>query len=179
MAGPLLPFAAPGPLSLARPGRAKLWQFSTCYPIRVHFPFTAYYIPVPVALAPSYTILHRPDLHILFLRWLRETTLAEAQASYRNLLAQAQQHGCAHWLLDARRGGPISVVETAWLADEFFPGATTQLAPYPLRLAVFSSPARIEQMHTDAAVVSPVAYALAPERPYQARVFADEGAAVG
>lgn len=70
-------------------------------------------------------------------------------------------------------------METNWLADEFFPEAAARLAPYPLRLAVFSSPARIEQMHTAATVVSPVARALAPERPYQARVFADEGAAVG
>ncbi|OGX91764.1 hypothetical protein [Hymenobacter coccineus] len=70
------------------------------------------------------------------------------------------------------------MVETNWLANEFFPEAATQLAPSPLRLAVFSSPARIEQMHADDAVASPVAHALAPERPYQARVFADEGAAV-
>ncbi|AMJ66537.1 hypothetical protein [Hymenobacter sp. PAMC 26628] len=128
-------------------------------------------------MAP-YNIHHRPDLRILFLRWLRENTLAEAQASYLDLLGQAQQHGCAHWLLDARRGGPLDVVETNWLADEFFPEAAARLAPCTLRLAVFSSPARIEQMHADAAVASPVAHALAPERPYQARVFADEGAAV-
>ncbi|TPG66710.1 hypothetical protein [Hymenobacter nivis] len=128
-------------------------------------------------MAP-YSILHRPDLHVLFLRWLRETTLAEAQASYLELLAQAQRHGCARWLLDARRGGPIDVVETNWLAREFFPEAAAQLAPSPLRLAVFSSPARIEQMHADAAVAAPVAHALAPERPYQARIFTDEGVAV-
>ena len=34
-------------------------------------------------------------------------------------------------------------------------------------------------MRTDAVVVLPVAHALTPKRPYQARVFADESAGVG
>ena len=140
----------------------------------LRFPF-----PFRPATSPAYALLYRSDLHVLFLRWLRTTSLAEAQDSYRAALALAQQHGCAHWLLDARRGGPIAIAETNWLADEFFPAAAARLAPRPLVLAVFSSPARIEQVHHDAAVVSPVARALAPERPYLARVFADEGAAVG
>ncbi len=121
---------------------------------------------------------YRPDLGLLFLRWLRPGTLADAQASYRAALVLAHQHGCGRWLLDARRAGLIEVAETNWLADEFFPEAAAGLAPQPLRLAVLSSPARIEQMHADAAVAPHVARALAPERPYQARIFADEGIAV-
>ena len=82
-------------------------------------------------------------------------------------------------MLDARRGDPLDVVKTAWLADEFFPEVATRLAPYPLRLVVFSSPARIEQMRTDAVVVSPVIHALTLKRPYQAcGVFTDESAGV-
>lgn len=128
---------------------------------------------------PSHDLRYRPDLHVVLLRWLRENTLAETQASYQAALALAQQHGCARWLLDGRRGGPIAIDETDWLADDFFPAAAARLAPRPLSLAVFTSPARIEQQRVDAEVAVRVAHALAPERPYQAHVFADEGAAVG
>lgn len=128
----------------------------------------------------AYTILHRPDLHILFPALAARNYPGRSPGLLpSDLLAQAQRHDCAHWLLDARRGDPLDVVKTTWLADEFLPEVATRLAPCPLRLVVFSSPARIEQMRTDAVVVSPVAHALTPKRPYQARgVFTYESAGV-
>ncbi len=126
---------------------------------------------------PAYTLDYRPDLHIVFLRWLREATLADVQAAYAAALALAERHGCAHWLLDARRLGPIAIDETNWLANEFFPHAAARLAPQLLRLGALTSPARIEQVRHDAAVAPHVARALAPGQPYQARVFDNEGAA--
>ena len=126
----------------------------------------------------SYTLEYRPDLRILFMRWLRPTTLPEVQESYQAALALARQHACADWLLDARRTGPIETLETTWLADSFFPEAAASFAPRPLRLAVFSSPLRIEQLRSDTRVAPAVLHALGADRPYQANVFTDEATAL-
>jgi len=40
------------------------------------------------------------------------------------------------------------LIETAWLTHEFSPAAMMQLAPRPLRLAVFSSVQHLEQLRT-------------------------------
>ena len=71
----------------------------------------------------TYTLTYRPDLDIVFLRWMMPDTLAEAQLSSRDTLALALAHGCGNWLLDSRRSGPINLVETAWLTHDFFPAA--------------------------------------------------------
>ncbi len=126
----------------------------------------------------TYILSHRPDLDIIFLRWLRPDTLAEAQFSYRDTLALALKHNCSNWLLDSRRSGPLDLAETAWLTREFFPAAVAQLAPRPLRLAVFSSMQRLEQMRTDAAVAPVVQAAIAATQPYEAAVFIAEAEAV-
>ena len=127
----------------------------------------------------TYTLTYRPDLDIVFLRWLQPDTLAEAQASYRDALALALVHGCGNWLLDSRRCGPLDLFETAWLTREFFPAAVAQLNPRPLRLAVFSSLQRWEQMRTDAAVAPAVQAAIAATQPYEAAIFMVETDAVG
>ena len=74
----------------------------------------------------SYTVVYRPDLHILFLRWLRPNTFAESQDSYAAALAE--RHACTRWLLDGRRTGPIEVAETNWLANDFFPDDAARFA---------------------------------------------------
>lgn len=126
----------------------------------------------------TFTLQYRSDVHILELRWLRPTTMAETQASYQAALVLAQSHRCSHWLLDSRCTGPIEVSETTWLADVFLPAVAALFAPRPLRLAVFSSPLRLEQMRSDEQVRPVVARALAAVRPYEASVFADEATAV-
>ncbi len=126
----------------------------------------------------TYTLTYRPDLDILFLRWLRPEALAETQASYEAALALARAHGCGNWLLDSRRCGPLDLVETAWLTHEFFPAAVAQLAPRPLRLAVFSSMQRLEQLRTDAAVTPAVQNAIAATQPYRTAIFMTEAEAV-
>lgn len=125
-----------------------------------------------------YTLTYRPDLHILFLRWQQPDTLAESQASYWAALNLAVQHGCANWLLDSRRCGPLDLFETAWLTREFFPAAVAQLAPHLLRLAVFSSLQRLEQLRTDAAVAPAVQAAIAATQPYETSIFVAEAEAV-
>lgn len=126
----------------------------------------------------AYDLHYRPDLHLLLLRWQHDTPLAETQAGYADLLARAQQHGCARWLLDVRRRGPADAPTSAWLVTDLLPAAVAQVAPLPLRVAVFNSPLRHQQLATDAALAPHIAHAIAPERPYQLRNFADEGLAV-
>ncbi|WP_345127596.1 hypothetical protein [Hymenobacter antarcticus] len=126
----------------------------------------------------TYSLSYRPDLDIVFLRWLTPDTLAEAQASYEATLALALAHGCGNWLLDSRRCGPLDLLQTAWLTHEFFPAAVARLSPHPLRMAVFSSLQRWEQMRTDAAVAPAVQAAIAPTQPYEAAIFMTEAEAV-
>jgi hypothetical protein len=126
----------------------------------------------------TYTLQYRPDLDIVFLRWLQPNTLAEAHTSYHAALSLGVQHDCGNWLLDARRTGPINLPETEWLSREFFPLAVSLLAPRPLRMAVFSSLHRLEQMRTDTAVAPAVQAALAATQPYEAAIFMQEAEAV-
>ena len=126
----------------------------------------------------TYTLTYRPDLHIVILRWLQPDTLAESQRSYEAALALALAHGCGNWLLDSRRCGPLDLFETAWLTRTFFPAAVDQLAPHELRLGVFSSLQRLQQMRTDAAVAPAVQAAIAATQPYTAAIFMAEAEAV-
>lgn len=126
----------------------------------------------------TFTLNYRPDLDIVFLRWLAPDTLAEAQHSYRHTLALALAHRCGNWLLDSRRCGPLDLYETAWLTNEFFPAVVAQLAPRLLRMAVFSSMQRMEQMRLDAVVAPAVQAAIAATQPYEVALFMVEADAV-
>jgi hypothetical protein len=132
----------------------------------------------PVLSALPYSLAYHEGLNTLMLRWLEPYTPAEARKSYQDALTLAHRHGCARWLLDARRTGPLSAEVAAWLSQEFFPKVAARLAPQPLRLAVVSSPERINQMYTDPVLAAAVGQALAEEHPYQAGIFYDEGSAV-
>lgn len=61
--------------------------------------------PIPTPLS-TFLLSHRPDLDIIFLRWLRPDTLAEAQLSYRDSLALALEHNGSNWL-------PLATLEAA------------------------------------------------------------------
>ncbi|WP_216726583.1 BLUF domain-containing protein [Hymenobacter siberiensis] len=162
---PLLP-APPAPARVGKKAKTK-----PCPPGRTPPVFN----PTPLS---TYTLSYRPDLDIVFLRWLSPDTLAEAQASYEATLVLALAHGCGNWLLDSRRSGPLKLAETAWLTHDFFSVAVAQLAPRRLRLAVFSSMQRLEQMRHDAEVVPAVQAALAATQPYEAAIFMGEAEAV-
>ena len=126
----------------------------------------------------TYTLTYRPDLHVVILRWLQPDTLAESQRSYEAALALAREHGCGNWLLDSRRCGPLDLFETAWLTRDFFPTVVARLNPRPLRLAVFSSLQRWEQMRHDASVAPAVQAAIAATQPYEVGLFMMEADAV-
>ncbi|MDU0372120.1 ATP-binding protein [Hymenobacter endophyticus] len=131
-----------------------------------------------VGTALVYSVKYRPRQHALALRWLKTYGLQELQESYHAALILARRHGCARWLLDSRRAGPIDLQVTQWLTQVFLPWAADQLAPQVLRLAVLCAPARLEQLHTDAVVGEAVAEAFANPHPYHTRIFTTEAEAV-
>lgn len=135
-------------------------------------------LPFPTVVTEAYTTQYRPDLHVLILRWLRPQTLAEIQVSYAQLLVLAREYGCARWLLDGRRDGPLDLDVTHWLSGFFFPEAVQALDPQRVYMAALSSPARLQQLRCDATVAPAVARALAPEQPYHAAVFLTEAEAL-
>ncbi|AHJ99391.1 hypothetical protein [Hymenobacter swuensis] len=135
-------------------------------------------LPFPTTVTEAYLTQYRPDLHILILRWLRPQTMPEIQASYAQLLVLSQEYGCARWLLDGRREGPLDLAVTHWLSDFFFPEAVRALAPQRVYMAALSSPARLQQFHSDATVAPAVTRALAPEQPYHTAVFLTEAEAL-
>ncbi|GAB2864859.1 hypothetical protein [Hymenobacter ruber] len=133
---------------------------------------------VPVLSVPAYTLAYQESLQVVVLRWLKPYTVAEARKSYQATLALALRYGCARWLLDARHTGPLNLEVAEWLTYKFLPAVAVGLAPHPLRLGVICSAARFQQLQTDDTVASAVCQALADERPYQAGLFYDEGAAM-
>jgi hypothetical protein len=135
-------------------------------------------LPSASITTDAYTIQHCPDRQVLALRWLRPQNLYETQESYQQLLALAQAHGCARWLLDGRRDGPLDVYTIHWLANHFFREAVRALAPQRLCMAVVSSSARLQQLQTDATVAPAVQRALAAGQPYTTAVFLSEAEAL-
>lgn len=125
-----------------------------------------------------YSLEYYAQWHAIALRWQVPYTLWEVQTSYRAALELARRHGCGRWLLDSRLAGPLDLAVTQWLTQDFLPRAATRLAPQALRLAVVSSSARLQQLHTDDTVGPAVAEAFAAPHPYYTNIFATEEEAV-
>ncbi|WP_310397729.1 hypothetical protein [Hymenobacter sp.] len=126
----------------------------------------------------SRTITHRPDLGVLIVRWHHDAETAVLQADYQAMLATAEELGCARWLLDVRRREGADPAMGAWASNVFYPAAAARLLPQRLRLAVLTSSHIIDRFLDDPVQKEYVAYMLAPERPFVARSFADEGEAM-
>lgn len=124
------------------------------------------------------TIQYRSDLNALVVRWLSDAPLLQLQADFTAVLAAAQEHGAAHWLLDVRRREQISPELGRWTTTVFYPLAASSLAPQVLHISVLCSPARMAVYASDPVQMHYLTYGLAPERPYYMRLFGDEGAAM-
>ena len=77
----------------------------------------------PIELA-SRTILFRPDLNVMVVRWHTHAPLDVVQADYARMLAAAQEHGMSDWLLDVRWREKVTVELSAWVSEPFYPQAT-------------------------------------------------------
>jgi hypothetical protein len=123
-------------------------------------------------------ILHRPDLHLTVARWLSDAPLSTLQHDFEAVLQAAQQQLTGKWLLDVRRRDEVPLDLVHWTTADFFPRATDLLHPLPLRVAVLASPARMARYDESAPLQEGLEYALAPTRPYQLRLFTNEGDAM-
>ena len=131
----------------------------------------------PIQL-PSRTITFRSDLQVRVVRWHTHAAFEVVQADYAEMLAAAEASGFTHWLLDVRRREAVAVERSAWVSQEFYPAAVAQLSPRRLRVAVLNSPALTTAFGTDPVLQQHVAYSTDPARPYDVRLFADEGEAM-
>ena len=131
----------------------------------------------PIEL-PSRTITFRPDLNVMVVRWHTHAPLEVVQADYAQMLAAAEKHGLSDWLLDVRRREKVTVELSAWVSEEFYPLATARFAPRRLRMAVLNSPALTEAYRSDPDQKKYVDYTLDPARPFETRLFDDEGEAM-
>ncbi|WP_426493156.1 hypothetical protein [Hymenobacter sp. 102] len=128
---------------------------------------------------PSFlSLTPRPDLHTLVARWTDDGPTLQLQQDYANILAQAQQHRLARWLLDVRRRDQLNPELGQWTTHVFYPQAATQLAPQHLRIAVLCSPGRLAVYEADPAQQQYLAYGLEPGRNYDLRLFIEEGHAM-
>jgi hypothetical protein len=124
------------------------------------------------------TIQYRPDLEALVVRWPSDAPLLQLQADFAAILAVAQQHDTARWLLDVRRREQISPELGRWTTTVFYPHAASRLAPQALHISVLCSPARMAVYAADPIQMQYLTYGLAPERSYYMRLFGDEGTAM-
>lgn len=131
----------------------------------------------PIEL-PSRSISYRPDLNVMVVRWHTHAPLEVIQADYAQMLAAAQTYQTCDWLLDVRRREKVTTEVSAWVTNNFYPQAVAQLAPQRLRMAVLNSPALTEAYRTDADQKKYVEYVLDPARPFDIRLFDDEGEAM-
>ena len=131
----------------------------------------------PIEL-PSRVITFRPDLNVMVVRWHTQADIAVVQADYAEMLAAAEATGFSDWLLDVRRREMVTAELSAWVSHDFYPGAVARLSPRRLRMAVLSSPTLAEAYRNDPEQKKYVDYSTDPARPYDIRLFADEGQAM-
>lgn len=124
------------------------------------------------------SITYRPDLGVLIVRWPEDAPLPQLQTDFEAILATAEQHATARWLLDVRRRDQLNPELGNWTTSIFYPHAAARLTPQELRLSVLCSPARMAVYETSQVQKRYLTYGLSNERTYRMRLFGDEGAAM-
>ena len=76
-----------------------------------------------VEVLENLSIIYRPDLKILFCRFIQPVTSSQLRRSYDFALGIAQQEQARFWLFDLRRRGPTQAEDENWLLNQFFPRA--------------------------------------------------------
>ncbi|MET4108661.1 hypothetical protein [Hymenobacter sp. UYP22] len=129
-------------------------------------------------MTSALSLTPRPDLHALVARWSDDSPTLQLQQDYANILAQAQEHRLARWLLDVRRRDQLNPELGRWTTHEFYPLAASSLEPQHLRIAVLCSPGRLAVYEADPSQQQYLAYGLEPGRNYDLRLFIEEGVAM-
>ena len=134
--------------------------------------------PMSSQTPESCAITYRPDLHVLVARWPGDAPVPQLQADFEAILREAEQQQADRWLLDVRRRDQLNPEFGHWANYAFYPMASARLAPRALRIAVLCSPVRLALYAADTRQQEYLSYGLATERPYQLRLFGDEGYAM-
>ena len=125
----------------------------------------------------TFQLAYRPDLDVLVMRWLADSTLPQLGAEYEQALAAAHLHGTTRWLLDVRRRPSADPESSRWVVFEWLPQAAGTFQAR-LRLAVFASPQRLALVRTEPVLPVSVREALRENHRYDMRLFAAKAAAV-
>ncbi|WP_188558582.1 hypothetical protein [Hymenobacter glacieicola] len=127
--------------------------------------------------SPALSIVFRPDLHVLIVRWLREISQHELQQGYLEALDAARHHGATCWLIDSRRRALSDERMADWLATSFLPTLSQHLGP-SVRLACLVSATWPDTGGAPAPLAVLAQRQPLPAQDYHLRLFGDEGAAM-
>ena len=127
----------------------------------------------PDPTAPLLQLTYRADLNLLVGRWSYQPDPARLPAAYQELTRQALASGCPRWLQDIRRRAANDPATTHWLLSEYLPDMARRLGS--LRVAYLISPSLLAQLIAEPDFKTEEYYT---DKPYQVRLFNDEGAAV-
>ncbi|AYA37923.1 hypothetical protein D3Y59_13235 [Hymenobacter oligotrophus] len=89
---------------------------------------------------------YRPDLRLLFMRWVRPVSSEEHREGYHVALALGREQACGCWLIDLRARGLASVEDFAWVLRAFRE-RLAEAVPAPRRIAYLVTPYQAEVMN--------------------------------
>ncbi|UOQ77160.1 hypothetical protein MUN84_22385 [Hymenobacter sp. 5516J-16] len=127
--------------------------------------------------SPALSILFRPDLHVLIVRWLREISQHELQQGYQEALATARHHGARCWLVDSRRRALSDEQMADWLATSFLPTLSQDLGSV-VYVACLVSATWQDTGGPAAPLVVLAQRQPLPAQGYHLQLFGDEGTAM-
>lgn len=124
---------------------------------------------------PLLELTLRPDLDVLFGRWLYQpATATELRPCYERLAGMALETNCRFWLQDLRRRASTDDETKRWLLADYYPDVTRRLGQR-LFVAYLFTPGIHRQIVEAPDYAPPAAY---DNAPYALDFFGDEGAAV-
>ena len=128
--------------------------------------------PDTIALA------YRPDLAVLTVRWLTDSSVATLREEYEAVLLADDLRRSPRWLFDVRRRPTTDAEAARWVIADWLPRAVVAIAPARLRLAYLVTHTRIEALRENQPLRAVMDDALVPAHPYDMAVFSDEGEAM-
>ena len=78
-----------------------------------------------VEVLDALNVNYRPDLNILFCRFVQPIPSAQLKSSYEYALQVAQEKQVHFWLFDLRRRGPARQEDEDWILEKYFPRLET------------------------------------------------------
>lgn len=118
-------------------------------------------------------VAYRPESCLLIGRWLHSITEVQLHEGYDTMRLAALEHGCNHWLMDARRRADRRLNGPEWVVTEFLPRVQESLGGR-LSVAFLVLPNHLRELEEDPDYA---AKSSNPHSLFQFARFIDEGAA--